>query len=81
MVASCDGESGGATDWMYFTTLPAAIFIADGNWNDDSNWSAGEVPEDGTVIIRADAVIPDGYVAMADQIELDGGSITIAHGG
>jgi hypothetical protein len=81
MVASCDGESGGATDWMYFTTLPAAIFIADGNWNDDSNWSAGEVPEDGTVIIRADAVIPDGYVAMADQIELDGGSITIADGG
>ena len=57
-------------------------FISSGNWNDGSHWNTGEVPPEGCdVFIAADAVIPAGYTAIANQISLLGGSITMADGG
>lgn len=58
------------------------FFISSGNWNDGSHWNTGEVPPEGSdVFIAADAVIPAGYTAIANQISLLGGSITVADGG
>ena len=58
------------------------FFISSGNWNDGSHWNTGEVPPEGCdVFIAADAVIPAGYTAIANQISLLGGSITVADGG
>ena len=58
------------------------FFISSGNWNDGSHWNTGEVPPEGSdVFIAADAVIPAGYTAVANQISLLGGSITVADGG
>ena len=58
------------------------IFVSDGNWNDGSHWSTGQVPPLGSnVVILADAVIPAGYAAKADQVTIAGGSLTIADGG
>ena len=58
------------------------FFVSSGNWNDGSHWNTGEVPPEGSdVFIAADAVIPAGYTAIANQISLLGGSITVADGG
>lgn len=58
------------------------FFISSGNWNDGTHWNTGEVPPEGCdVIIMADAVIPAGYTAIADQVCLQGGSVTVADGG
>ena len=58
------------------------IFLTDGDWNDGSNWNTGTVPDEGSdVILRADAVIPSGYIAVASTIRIEGGSITIEDGG
>lgn len=66
----------------FFTTLGGNVFITDGNWGDDNDWSGGATPEEGSnVIIKANVTIPAGYTAIADQITIDGGSITIADGG
>lgn len=66
----------------FFTTLGGNVFITDGDWNNDSNWSGGAVPQGGSdVIIKANATIPAGYTAIANQITIDGGSITVADGG
>ena len=57
-------------------------FIADGNWNDGNNWNTGVVPASGSdVVIMADAIIPAGYTAVANEVSLEGGSITVADGG
>ena len=65
-----------------FSTLPIYTFVTDGDWNNGGNWNVGTVPpEYSDVVIEADVVIPDGYIAYATQITLDGGSITIADGG
>ena len=59
-----------------------ASFITDGNWNDGSNWDTGVVPDSGSdVVIMANAVIPAGYIAVANEVSIDGGSITVADGG
>ena len=66
----------------FFTTLGGNVFITDGNWGDGNDWSGGVTPEEGSnVIIKANVTIPAGYTAIADQITIDGGSITIADGG
>lgn len=58
------------------------FFISSGNWNDGTHWNTGEVPPEGSdVIIMADAVIPAGYTAIANQVNIQGGSITVADGG
>ena len=59
-----------------------ASFITDGNWNDGSNWDTGVVPAPGSdVMIMANAVIPAGYIAVANEVSIEGGSITVADGG
>ena len=58
------------------------LFVSDGDWNDPDNWRSGKVaPAGKNVTVTADAVIPEGYVANARWVTLDGGSITVADGG
>ena len=82
MQSVCDGTP---TEWSatnYFTTLGGHIFTTDGEWTNGNDWFDGIVPEEGSnVIIQANVTIPAGYTAIADQITIDGGSITIADGG
>ena len=55
------------------------LFLYDGDWNDGSRWNTGYVPPTGAdVTIQADAIVPTGYVAVANEVTLDGGSITVA---
>ena len=81
----CDIDSYG--EWsepILFTTESGNAFFTDGNWNEGANWSCATVPtgNDVDVIIAADAIIPAGYVAVVNDIEITGGgSITIEDGG
>ncbi len=55
------------------------IFVTSGDWNDGSHWNTGYVPPAGAdVIIQADVTVPTGYIAVANDVTLDGGSITVA---
>ena len=57
-------------------------FIIDGNWNDGSHWNTGTVPPAGSdVVIMAHIVIPADYIAIANEVSIEGGSITVADGG
>ena len=57
-------------------------FIVDGNWNDSANWSTGAVPAPGSdVVIMANAIVPADYIAVVNEVSLEGGSITVADGG
>lgn len=63
------------TDAEPFTTLPMSVkvFIKDGNWNDASNWEPAAVPtEADDVFIMAAATIPNGVVASAREIGIEG---------
>ena len=79
--SACNTEVWTAMD--FFTTLGGNVFITDGNWGDNNDWSGGATPEEGSnVIIQANVTIPAGYTAIANQITIEeGGSITIADGG
>ena len=58
------------------------VFKTAGNWNVDDNWSGNAVPVDGSdVVLIANATVPSGYTANANNIDLYGGAITIADGG
>ena len=58
------------------------FFLTDGNWNDGSHWNTGSVPPASSdVVIQANATVPAGYLAEANEVTLDGGSITVADGG
>ena len=58
------------------------IFLTNGNWNNDGCWSTGTVPPAGSdVIIQANVTVPAGCLAVANEVNLDGGSITVADGG
>ena len=57
-------------------------FIVDGNWNDSANWSTGAVPAPGSdVVIMANAIVPADYIAVANEVSINGGSITVVDGG
>ncbi len=58
-------------------------FTTDGNWNVAANWSHNAVPAaDSSVLIAANATIPNGYTANAKCIIVDEGkALTIAEGG
>ena len=57
-------------------------FVTAGNWDNPSNWSPAGVPTaDDGVVIEADAVVPSGCVALCDQANIAGGSVTVADGG
>jgi hypothetical protein len=81
---NCNGN-GAYTEWSKvhsFRTAAPPIFLTDGDWNDGSNWNTGTVPPTGyDVIIQANATVPAGYLAVANEVTLDGGSITVADGG
>jgi len=58
------------------------VFLTNGNWNNDGCWSTGTVPPAGSdVIIQANVTVPAGYLAVANAVTINGGSITVADGG
>ncbi len=67
----------------FFTTLDDYLtFVTDGDWNDANNWNPAEVPTtDKNVHIQANAIIPAGVVAEANNVTIESGSITIKDGG
>ena len=57
-------------------------FTGTGSWGENGNWVGGAAPTiDDNVLIQHDVTIPDGTVAYANLITLDGGNITIENGG
>ena len=67
---------------IYMVDCTPPIFLTDGNWNEGIHWSTGSVPPSSSdVIIQANAIVPVGYLAEANEVNLDGGSITVADGG
>ncbi|MBO7528905.1 MAG: hypothetical protein J6T37_03420, partial [Bacteroidales bacterium] len=57
-------------------------FITNGNWNEPTKWSNGTVPSSSdNIIIASTVTIPNSYVAQANNITIDGGSLTIEDGG
>lgn len=73
------------SQWVasFFTTLDDYLtFVTDGDWNDANNWNPAEVPTtDKNVHIQANAIIPAGVVAEANNVTIESGSITIKDGG
>ncbi len=58
------------------------VFTTVGDWDEASNWSGNAVPDDGSdVVIMANTTIPSDYTANAGNIDLYGGTLTIADGG
>ena len=58
------------------------VFKTAGNWNVAANWNGNAVPADSSdVVIMANTIVPSGYTANADNIDLYGGALTIADGG
>ena len=58
------------------------VFTTAGNWNEGFNWSGNTVPADSSdVVIMANATVPNGCTANAGNIDLYGGSLTLADGG
>ena len=58
------------------------VFTTEGDWDEASNWSGNAVPDDGSdVVIMANTTVPSDYTANAGNIDLYGGTITIADGG
>ena len=74
------GNSGIPSGW---SVININQFTTDGNWNVPGNWSNNAVPEAGnSVVISANATIPNGYTANVDYIIVDEGkTLTIADGG
>ncbi len=76
-------ETTGGNSCSFAMTATAATntFIADGDWNDASNWSEGALPENEKVIIEAAVVINGDIVANEIQILRNGyASLTINSG-
>ena len=81
------------SEWSEVTefTTPAAttkLFTTAGNWNVDANWTPSGVPEaTDNVVIMAPVTIPDGVVATANSITIEGddygggGAMTRGSGG
>ncbi len=74
--------NGWYVDDVEVTVTNTYNFVTDGNWNDGSHWNTGSVPPAGSnVIIQADVTVPAGYLAVANAVTINGGSITVADGG
>ena len=79
-----DSEESEWTNILTFTTLndKDKHFVTAGAWNVAGNWMPEGVPTDNCfVTIKAAATIPSGCDAVAKEITIDGGSITIQDGG
>lgn len=76
-----------ASDWTTlasFTTRKETdkLFLSDGDWNVAANWSPSGVPTTtDKAYIYADVTIPSGVIATAENITIEGGSITMKDGG
>lgn len=58
------------------------LFYKDGDWNNPENWAIETLPDGSQKVhIEGQAVIPSNYIAEANEIVIDNGSITIADGG
>lgn len=67
-------------DDISITVPPTAT--TNGNWNNTATWATGAVPSSSANVVISSAVtIPNGYTATANNITIDGGSLTIADGG
>lgn len=80
-VIRVEGEN--SNDTFTFTDYNSSnVFTTNGNWNVAANWSGNAVPDDGSdVVIMANATVPSGCTANAENIDLYGGSLTIEDGG
>ena len=75
--ANCGDEY---CDYVTFTTNALKTFTTEGDWSVASNWTPAGVPTiEDVVSIEAAATITD--IAYASEININGGSITIADGG
>ena len=75
--ANCGDEY---CDYVTFTTNALKTFTTEGDWSVASNWTPAGVPTSEDVVsIEAAATITD--IAYASEININGGSITIADGG
>ena len=84
----CGDEETSYVSSFFKTKDDMFVFATTGNWNVVSNWKDAEgnavtaLPTaDNNVRIDAAAVIPAGYVANANKVTINGGSITIKDGG
>ena len=78
------GDLSAWSETLQFTTLAdgVKVFTADGDWDVNANWTPSGVPSaSDNVILRANVAIPAGVVAIANNITIEGGSITIKNGG
>ena len=58
------------------------LFYKDGDWNNPENWAIETLPDGSQKVhIEGQAVIPSNYIAEANEIVIDNGSITIKDGG
>ena len=75
--ANCGDEY---CDYVTFTTNALKTFTTEGDWSVAANWTPAGVPTiEDVVSIEAAATITD--IAYASEININGGSITIADGG
>jgi hypothetical protein len=75
--ANCGDEY---CDYVTFTTNALKTFTTEGDWSVAANWTPAGVPTSEDVVsIEAAATITD--IAYASEININGGSITIADGG
>ncbi len=81
----CEGVESAWSNVYEFTTMDEGtkVFVAEGNWNEDANWIPQGAPAlTDNVIIRANATIPTGCVALANGITIEGeNTLTINDGG
>ena len=75
--ANCGDEY---CDYVTFTTNALKTFTTEGDWSVAANWTPAGIPTSEDVVsIEAAATITD--IAYASEININGGSITIADGG
>ena len=80
----CDGSQSDWSSILSFTTLSDTDkhFVNAGSWAVAANWMPQGAPTANcNVTIKAAATIPSGCDAVANEITIDGGSITIQDGG
>lgn len=79
------GVRNDGTTPAFFTTLTLdnKIFVTDGDWDVAENWYPVGVPTEDCLSaeIQANVTIPAGVVAYAEEVTVNGGSITIQEGG
>ena len=84
MITGIKGESSASTEIASFTTLGEhdKFFVTDGDWDFADNWLPEGVPTaTDKVTIQANAIIQPNVAAEANEITIDGGSLTIKDGG